>query len=186
LGNRVPDLPILGEPLLAEFANSLYVDATTRLDVLDSPVWTVEWLRQAPCAAGLALPSRLRNDDVARLRALRDAVRGLLERRRNVRAADIAMINAAAQSGVIVRRLVTDGDELEVVSRARPRGIDAVLSAIALSVLDAVEHGTFDLHQVCDRPGCNLYYFRDHHRRRYCNSRCASADRQARYNARRV
>lgn len=186
MGNRVPDLPILGEPLLAEFANTLYVDATTRLDVLDSPSWTVEWLKEAPCAAGLAHPSRLSNDDVAKLTALRDAVRALLERRHNVRAVDIEVINTAAQSGVIVRRLVSDGNDVQVVRRARPGGIDTVLSAIALSVLDAVEHGTLDLHQMCDRPGCNLYFFRDHHRRRYCNARCANADRQARYNARRT
>jgi predicted RNA-binding Zn ribbon-like protein len=186
LSNRVPDLPLLGEPLLAEFANTLYVDATTRLDVLDSPSWTGEWLRQAPCAAGLAHPSRLSSDDVAKLRALRNAVRALLERRHNASAADIEVINAAAQSGVLVRQLVSDGDDLQVVDRARHGRIDTMLSAIALGVLDAVEHGTFELHRVCDRPGCNLYYFRDHHRRRYCNSRCASADRQARYNARRT
>ncbi len=38
----------------------------------------------------------------------------------------------------------------------------------------------FALGQVCDRPGCNLSYFRDHHRRRYCNLRCANTDRQYR------
>jgi len=187
LSNRVPDLPILGEPLLAEFANTLYVDGTTRLDVLDRPAWIAAWLRQAPCAADLDHLNRLRTDDAAQLRVLRDAVRGLLEHRRDVRAADIEAINAAARPDMSPRRLASNAaGELEVVSCARPGGIDGVLSAIALSVLDAVENGTFDLHQVCDRAGCNLYYFRDHHRRRYCNSRCASADRQARYNARRA
>ncbi len=64
------------------------------------------------------------------------------------------------------RRLASSATgDLEVVSSTRSRGIDGVLAAIALSVIDAVENGSFDLHQVCSRPGCNLYYFRDHHRR---------------------
>ena len=81
MSNRVPDLPILGEPLIAEFANTLYVDESTRLDVLDHPSWISAWLRQAPCAADLAHPARVRPEDAARLRALRDAIRGVLERR---------------------------------------------------------------------------------------------------------
>jgi predicted RNA-binding Zn ribbon-like protein len=186
MGNRVPDLPILGEPLLAEFANTLYVGGTTRLDVLDRPAWIAEWLGQAPCAADLPHPGRLRADDAAKLRVLRDAVRGLLEHRPDVRAADIEVINSAARPVMTIRRLTCEAGELQVVSSGPPGGIDGVVSAIAISVLNAVENETFDLHRLCDRPGCNLYYFRDHHRRRYCNPRCASADRQARYNARRA
>ena len=97
MSNRVPDLPILGEPLIAEFANTLYVDGTTRLDVLDHPSWIAAWLRQAPCAAGLARLDRLRTEDAARLRVLRDAVRGLLKHPRDVRAVDIEVINQAAR-----------------------------------------------------------------------------------------
>ena len=53
MSNRVPDLPILGEPLIAEFANTLYIDDTARLDVLDRPAWIAAWIRKAPCAADL-------------------------------------------------------------------------------------------------------------------------------------
>jgi predicted RNA-binding Zn ribbon-like protein len=187
VSNRVPDLPILGEPLLAEFANTLYVDATTRLDVLDRPSWIAAWLRQAPCAAQLAHPHRIATRDVERLRELRDALRRLLSSRGHRRAADIELINAAVRS-TAARRLLASGPggELEVTTTRGAAGIDRMLSAIALGVVDAVESGTFELHQMCSRPGCNLFFFRDHHRRRYCNARCANADRQARYNARRT
>lgn len=184
--SRDADLPILGEPLIAEFANTLYIDETTRLDVLERPSWTAAWFRRAPCAADLAHPGRLSPQDAARLRALRDAVRGLLERRHDRRAAEIELINTTAGSRMSRRLASSAAGELEVVTGIGPRGIDGVLEAIALRVIDAVENGTFDLHRVCDRSGCNLYYFRDHHRRRYCNVRCANADRQARYNARRA
>lgn len=187
MSNLVPDLPILGEPLIAEFANTLYIDGTTHLDVLDRPAWIAAWLRQAPCAADFVHPNRLRAEDTEQLRVLRDAVRGLLVRGRQCRAADIEVINVAARFGESHRLLALSATgALEVVSRSRSRGIERVLSAIAVSVVDAVESGVFDLHRVCSRPGCNLFYFRDHHRRRYCNPRCANADRQARYNARRA
>ena len=186
MSNRIPDLPILGEPLIAEFANTLYVDATSRLDVLDKPAWIEAWLQQAPCAANLTEPGRIRTEDAEQLRALRDAVRGLLTNRRGSRPVDIEVVNATARSA-ISQHLLASGEsgELHVVSDDRSLGISRLLWAIAVGVIDAVENGTFDLNQTCSRPGCNLFYFRDHHRRRYCNPRCAGTDRQARYNSRR-
>ncbi len=182
---RIPDLPILGEPLIPEFANTLYVDGPTRLDVLDHPAWINAWLRQAPCAAELAGPQRIRIEDAARLRVLRDALRGLLPRTGSDRTSDVETINEAAGLAVGRRQLVVAEDgELDVVNNVVATGMDRLLSNIALRVTESVDAGQFGLNQVCTRPGCNLFYFRDHHRRRYCNSRCANAHRQARYNTR--
>ena len=180
---RIPELPILGEPLIPEFANTLYIAGPTRLDVLDHPAWINAWLRQAPCAAELAGPRRVRTEEAERLRVLRDALRGLLTRTSHDNTPDVEAINGAAGSAAGGRLLVVAANgELEVVDSGRARGIDRLLSAIALRVIEAVDCGQFSLNQICGRPGCNLFYFRDHHRRRYCNSRCANADRQARYN----
>ena len=187
MSNRVPDLPILGEPLIAEFANTQYVDGVTRLDVFERPSWIAAWFRHAPCAADLTLPGRLGPQDAARLRVLRDAARDLLECRRDCHPADIDVINTAAHPAMSQRRLTSTAErDLAVVTVIGSHGIESVLAVIALRVIDSVENGTFNLYRVCDRPGCNMFYFRDHHRRRYCNVRCANADRQARYNARRT
>ena len=185
MSTRIPELPILGEPLIPEFANTLYVDGPTRLDVLDRPAWINAWLRQAPCAAGLAGPRRVRIEHAARLRVLRDALRGLLTRTRSDHTSDVEAINEAAGLAVGRRQLVLAADgELEAVNNTAATGIDRLLSDIALRVIEAVHAGQFGLTEVCTRPGCSLFYFRDHHRRRYCNTRCANADRQARYNTR--
>lgn len=185
MSNPIPDLPILGEPLIAEFANTLYVDRSQRLDVLDHPAWISAWLQQAPCAAGLGAPRRVSAEDAARLLVLRDALRTLLTRRSDTGCtAEIAIINEAAQSTARRVLTVTAAGELAVADGARPSGIDVVLSAIAGQVIDAVASETLLLNQTCSRPDCNLFYFRDHHRRRYCNMRCANADRQARYHTR--
>ena len=182
---QIPDLPILGEPLIPEFANTLYNDGPTRLDVLDHPTWINAWLRQAPCAAELAGPQRIRIEDAARLRVLRDALRGLLTRTTSDHTSDVKAINEAAGLAVGRRQLVVAADgELDVVNYTAATGIDRLLSDIALRVIEAVDTGQFVLTQMCTRPGCSLFYLRDHHRRRYCNTRCANADRQGRYNTR--
>ena len=184
--DRVPELPILGQPLIPEFANTLYIDRSQRLDVLEHPAWISSWLRQAPCAAGLGAPRRIRAEDAERLRLLRDALRKLLTQRCGTGFnAEIGIINEAAHSTARRRLLtVTTAGELAVADSTRSIGIDHLLSAIAAQVIDAVDRGTFSLNQVCSRPDCNLFFFRDHHRRRYCNPGCANADRQARYHAR--
>jgi CGNR zinc finger len=96
----------------------------------------------------------------------------------------IDIINGAAYSTAQRLLTVTTAGELAVADSACPSGIDRVLSAIASQVIDAVDRGTLLLNQICSRPDCDLFYFRDHHRRRYCNVRCANADRQARYHTR--
>lgn len=183
---KTPDLPILGEPLIPEFANTLYNGRSTRLDVLDRPAWIYAWFQQAPCAADLPALRRVRTEDSDRLRVLRDAVRSLLMRSSEMdNNLAVQVINNAAGLAASRRLLVvTAGSELGVVNSFQETGIDRLLSIVALHVIDAVDRGQFGLNQVCGRPGCDLFYFRDHHRRRYCNSRCANADRQARYNTR--
>ena len=125
-------------------------------------------LPQAPCAAEVAGPQRVRIEDAARLRVLRDALRGLLTRTRSNHTSDVEAINEAAGLAVGRRQLVLAADgELEVVNNTAATGIDRLLSDIALRVIEAVDAGQFRLTQVCTRPGCSLLFFRDHHRRRY-------------------
>ena len=186
MGKLIPDLPILGEPLIAEFANTLYIDHKERIDVLDHPAWIAAWLQQAPCAAALGAPRRFASAEGERLRLLRDAIRGLLLSKRGEESTvDVAVINDAARAGHsrrVLERRRRGGVGVVAESVARP--FEVFLSAIATSVIDAVEYGDLDLIKVCSRPECNMFYFRNHHRRRYCNERCANADRQARYNRR--
>ena len=186
MSNQIPDLPILGEPLIPEFANTLYVDRLVRVDVLDHPAWISAWLQKAPCVAGLGAPRRIRTEDADRLRLLRDALRGLLTRSSGEDCtAEVSVINDAAHPAAHQRLLtLTPAGEFGVVTRTDARGVQRLVATIASHVIDAVECGQLDLNQQCGRPGCNLFYFRDHHRRRYCNSRCANADRQARYHRR--
>ena len=184
--NTIPDLPILGEPLISEFANTLYIDGNKRVDVLEHPGSVAAWLQQAPCAAGLAAPRRIRRAEVEQLRLLRDAIRRLLlSTRGQTFRADFAVINDAANAASSRRALAARRNvSLIVVAESAASPFETLLSEIGTAVIDAVQHEHFALHQVCSRPDCHMFYFRHHHRRRYCNERCANADRQARYNRR--
>lgn len=187
MGNLIPELPILGEPLLPEFANTLYVGESVRLDVLDRVDWIRAWLGTAPCVAGLAVPRRISGAELDRLRVLRDAVRSLLTRTSGDDCrAEIAVINDAARRSGGRRLLgISAAGELVVETSRIPSGLDQLVALIASRFIEVVDAGELDLIEVCGRPACTLFYFRDHHRRRYCNARCANADRQARYNRRR-
>ena len=181
-----PELPILGEPLIPEFANTLYRGEDVQFDVFDRPSWASTWMGSAPCALQRAAPRRVTTNDLVRFRRLRDAVRVvLLGRRTDDRVGAIAVINLAARLATPQRELVLSrGGKIAVKDGSNASRVDIFLASIARQVFDAVEHGDLELIRVCDRPGCNMFYFRDHHRRRYCNQRCANTDRQARYNRR--
>ena len=180
-----PELPILGEPLIPEFANTLYRDEHAQFDVFDHSSWAAAWMVSAPCVSERA-PRRFSNDDLAQLRSLRDAIRRLLDPDSDRdRAGTLAVINQAARMAMPRRELVLVGSsELAVKAGSRASSLESFLASIAWRVFDAVENGDLELISLCSRPGCNMFYFRHHHRRRYCNQRCANTDRQARYNRR--
>ena len=181
-----PELPILGEPLIPEFANTLYRDEHAQFEVFDHPTWAAAWMVSAPCASERAAPRRLRMNDMVQLRSLRDAIRLVLLRDRvRDQAGAVAVINEAARLATPRRELVLVGrGELAVKAESSASRLEAFLALIAWQVFDATENGDLKLITLCSRPGCNMFYFRNHHRRRFCNQRCANTDRQARYNRR--
>ena len=181
-----PELPILGEPLIPEFANTLYRAEDVQFDVFDRPSWASAWMVSASCALERAAPRRVTTNDLVRFRRLRDAIRVvLLGGRAHDRSAAIAVINQAARLAMPQRELVLLGSgQLAVKAESNARRVDIFLASIAGQVFDAVDQGDLELIRVCSRLGCNMFYFGNHHRRRYCNQRCANTDRQARYNQR--
>jgi hypothetical protein len=186
MSNRIPDLPILGEPLIPEFANTLYVHQSGTLDVFARAGWAAAWMVTAPCAVEASAPSRVNKYDLTRLADLRSAIRAiLLSDLRNDREVAVTTINKEARRATSCATLVLESNgKLAVASESSASGLDAFLALIARNVIELFGSGDIQFVNVCSRPQCNMFYFRDHHRRKYCNERCSSADRQARYNQR--
>src|SRR5262249_46258690 len=96
---RPEDLPILGEPLAIELANSLYETPEQVIDFLESPADTLLCVRHVDVRSTVHLPNRLGESGQHRIVELRAVVRELLERAaagRPLRPASIDALNAAA------------------------------------------------------------------------------------------
>lgn len=171
------ELPILGtEPLVVEFANTLYGDE----DFLGTPELAGSWFT----AAGVR-PAR----DTAAARALRDSVHALFTATIDAAALPetaIAYVNTAAAraptSPQLVRRPAGD---LAADRRGAARGDAALLGGLAGACIELLTDDRARLLRRCAGPGCCLFFVQHHKRRRYCHESCAHRDRQARYYRRR-
>jgi predicted RNA-binding Zn ribbon-like protein len=173
------ELPLLGtEPLVVEFANTLYGDE----DFLGTTEVATLWFTTAG-----AHPAR----DTAAARALRDSIHALFVAAvtgATPSATAIMHVNTvAAEAPTSPRmvwqptgRLVADG------RRGTATGDAALLGSLATACIELLTGGQTRLLRRCEGPGCCLFFVQHHPRRRYCHESCAHRDRQARYYRRRA
>lgn len=186
-GPRTPGVayPLLGEPVVVEFINTFYVDPDGVTDFLATVDLARGWFR-------VLEPSILDDvatiDDIAlsRIVELRSAIRTLFAARPTTGFAAAAKIIESAVNARPGQIHLTRDDNGAIESR---RIHDVALWADAAGRLahDAISIAatpTNGLVLVCDRPACNMRYFQQHRRRRYCNPACANSDRQRRFQQR--
>jgi predicted RNA-binding Zn ribbon-like protein len=167
------DLPILGtEPLVVEFANTLYGD--------EDYLGTVELVRCWFAAACGEPPP-----DPAMARSLRDSIHSLFTATVTGATAATAAIRhvndvagRAPTSPQIVRH--TTG-ALVAGSRVAATGETALLGGLATACVALLTDDRARLLRRCEGPGCRLFFVQHHARRRYCHESCAHRVRQARY-----
>jgi len=177
------DLPLIGEPLPVEFANSLYESAEGPIDFLATPQLAQLWFECA--ATDAVLPTRLRRADVDAIRELRDAARRLygdLANDRPVDSSAVSVLNrhAARCPWSVQLELAGDG-RLVVDERPRATGIDATLGSLAVAVIALAAGPNGPLLRQCSGPGCAMLFVKDHHKRRWCDQSCGHRARQADY-----
>lgn len=191
MASESPDFPLLGEPLPIELANTSYADASGTIDFLRSSAWILEWCRAALTGRQLDLPVKLTLRQADQVRALRDAIRDVLvatlDHEPVVPLAAVAMINAAARLAPAAPIIEWSAGvaPFATVKRTRPR-FEVLLSTLGSECVELVTGPRPGSVRRCARPGCFMLFEQHHRRRRYCSPRCASADRQARYNRRRL
>lgn len=175
------DLPLLGEPLPVELANSLYEGAET-IDFLTTPAGARLWLTHV--RAEPPLSPRLAADELEELRALRDAIRRVLvalARRHPIRAGDVAMINRAAAAAAYHAHLELDGRGRPRVTTQYAGGADGLRARLATEAIALIAGPDGRRIRQCEGPGCAMLFVRDHHRRRWCHASCGHRARQASY-----
>lgn len=185
-GWAAEDLPLLGEPIAVELANSLYGDGDDRVDLLGTPGLAGLWLAHA--ALPVPFPERPAAGDLERLRELRDAVRTLIDAAIDggppPTEADTT-VNRTVRRAPPAAQLAGGGAGPVVVAWAYGQGVDAALGALAHEAV--VLLGTAATSQRlrrCRAPGCGLAFVQHHGRRRWCHDSCGHRVRQAAYQRR--
>jgi predicted RNA-binding Zn ribbon-like protein len=172
------ELPILGtEPLVVEFANTLYGDE----DLLGTTGLATLWFTTAGTH-----PAR----DTTAARALRDSIHSVFTAAiagTEPPAAAIMHVNdVAAEAPTSPRMIWRSGAFVADSRRGWATGDAALLGGLATACIELLTEGQARLLRRCEAPGCCLFFVQHHPRRRYCHESCAHRDRQARYYRRRV
>jgi predicted RNA-binding Zn ribbon-like protein len=176
--------PLLGEPVVVELINTLYVDDNGTIDFLADADLAQGWL--------IAVRDRIEVSivlcavDVDALRELRNAIRlaTTIDSKPSSKlfCEAIDTINRAASLSPITRLLRWNGSKPPTLATPPCHvGINSLLSRFAADAIDIIAGTANGEVAICGRPACTMRFLRQHHRRRYCNVRCANADRQSRY-----
>jgi predicted RNA-binding Zn ribbon-like protein len=176
------------EPVAVQLMDTVFADRT---GVRDSLASLDDLRRFLAGLRGGAPTGRPTSADLARARALRDALRRLaaeatgddrpLARTELDEPAALAAVNAALAAGSppFLRRV--DGQWRLVAHRRRT--IADVLAELAAEGADLVADPAGPL-RACRAPGCVLYFVKDHPRREWCGVTCGNRARAARHYAR--
>ncbi len=174
------ELPILGEPLAIELANTDYGQDDWAIDFLGDEHTAALWLRSSPLAVH---PMPIRRATLRSLQKLRDAIRGLLIAcvdNRRPPAEVLDTVNRSARRGRSCDQ-VHWSNELTIDALVSGSPADVVHRTLADATLDLV--GGSDRARVrrCAAPDCTMLFVKRHHRRDFCHSSCSQRSRQARY-----
>lgn len=180
-------LPILGEPLAVELANTAYGRGDEAIDFLGSPDLIDAWM--AGAAPGLSPTRPFRGRDADALRELRDATGALVGATVDRRplppgAIDVVNRHAARAPASWQLRLGRDGAACVQVERSDlgPAGTLGLLAHHAIVLLGGDDAPRL---RRCARPNCTMTFVQRHGRRRWCHDSCGHRSRQAAYYRRR-
>ena len=183
-------MPPLPHPPPRPVSLELAVDLLNSWDVLESPPELIRdasvlegWLRRLGYTAAADAVSP---EDVPRLRAVRDRLRGAFEAAEEEEA--VAILNGVVREWVAVPQLVRGVDGAWAFAHAvSPRtASEAVAPISALALLEVIREGGWNRFGVCDAAPCRCVYVdrSRNHTRRYCCELCADRMTQAAYRRR--
>jgi predicted RNA-binding Zn ribbon-like protein len=180
------NLPVLGEPVPIELANTRYRDGGESIEFLASPGLVSAWFDASPTATQIRRPERWTDAGRRRLIEVRDAADELLRALIDGRAADassLERLNAAA--ALMPRRAELVWSPLEGPERVERSDVaddtDAALGELAIATIDLLGGPEGQLLRICANDDCEMLFLKHHHRRRWCHNSCGHRHRQAAY-----
>ena len=189
------DLPILGEPLAIEFANTQYGRGEGAFDFLGSSALVMLWLTHA--APRLPPPTPLHGAELEALLTLRTATHALISQAVDglpLSTAAIGVVNTCAELAPRVLRLqqlarqpsATGAAGIRVETISLSEGWNGLLGQLAHEVIELLGGNRASLLRRCESPDCTMLFLRHHHRRRWCHDSCGHRSRQAAYSQRKL
>ncbi len=178
---------MLGEPLPVEFANTVFVANGELADGLTRPAHLAAWLHDCDRFA-TPLPdtalSGLGPAQLARARALRDAVRSLLTATVAGTAPGpeaVETVNRTCRRAPIWRELAWDDNDPRAMPHTAADPVTAALAELAQQTVDLLSGPRRHELRACGAPRCVLLFVRDHPRREWCSPSCGNRARVARH-----
>ncbi|MHA6695929.1 CGNR zinc finger domain-containing protein [Homoserinimonas sp. A520] len=187
--------PILGEGLALDLMNTYYATRGKPAEALGSPEHATAWVRQvadrlADAGAPSAIKVRILQDDLDALLELRNAVRGIAARVVAGDDPDQNDVDCANRLAALSPRWtsMTWGPGAGAKKTTQTAGVplDQVLSALAADAIELFSGSDAVRLRMCERPGCDLFFLKDHPRREWCTPACGARVRAARSYAKRV
>ncbi|ASL28940.1 MULTISPECIES: CGNR zinc finger domain-containing protein [Azotobacter] len=141
-------------------------------DFWQSDTDVLRWLERLGIAAASEVPSLPPGALLETARALREVVRGLVERRKAGQPGDPAELNRFLKQAASYRQMCWDVDEgprLERVGECKSAA--QFLAPLAEQAAELLCAGDFSLIRVCEHPQCTLWFYdrTKSHRRRWCS-----------------
>jgi predicted RNA-binding Zn ribbon-like protein len=168
----------LGEPLAADFANTVRRRGHEYEEHLEQPGDLVDWARHEGVELERPDPAQL-----AAARERRDAVFAILLAATGGEPPPPGAerpVNAALAAVPLIPQL-RDG-EVVLVAPGDPRPLDELLARVAASALDLLADPAL---AFCDAPSCGQFFLRHRAGQRWCGPSCGTRARVARHAAHR-
>jgi predicted RNA-binding Zn ribbon-like protein len=180
--------PILGEGLALDLMNTYHAVRGKPADGIASPddatAWTLQLADRLRAAGAPAVDdARLLDADADALRALRSAVRGIASA---VVAAqrpadnDVDAVNRLAALSPRWTSIAWAADGATTTTQAAGEPTSQVLGALASDAINLFSGADAERLRLCNRPGCVLFFLKDHPRREWCTPACGARVRAAR------
>lgn len=175
--------PLLDEPLALDLVNTRIRRDGTEVDLLDSPVALLAWLRAE--RGRLAWSGAIDVADLATVRALRDAIDRLLRARRgHVRPAraDVDRVDHALASGPALAQLGWGATGPVLKPLPAPARRCMLLHTLARDALMLLTGPCADQVRECAHPDCRLQFVARNPRRQWCSDQlCGNRARVAKH-----
>jgi predicted RNA-binding Zn ribbon-like protein len=151
------------------------------------------WIRQlAGRLAGAGAPSAIeatfREADLSSLLALREALRGVAGALVGGVAPDVQDVDRVNRAAALAPRWTSiawdDGPAKATETSGTP--VDQVFSVLADDAIGLFTGTNANRLRLCERPGCVLFFLKDHPRREWCTPACGARVRAARSYEKRV